>query len=121
MKYENILVEIKGSVGLITLHRPQALNALCAPLMDELTHAIGAMEENDTVGCMVLTGSAKAFAAGADIKEMAGKKYIDVFREDFITANWEAATRARKPIVAAVAGYALGGAELAMMCDYLGC
>ena len=122
MKYENILVEIKGSVGLITLHRPQALNALCAPLMDELTHAIGAMEENDAIGCMVLTGSAKAFAAGADIKEMAGKKYIDVFREDFITANWEAATRARKPIIAAVAGYALGGGcEVAMMCDMIFC
>ena len=120
MKYENILVEIKGSVGLITLHRPQALNALCAPLMDELTHAIGSMEENDAIGCMVLTGSAKAFAAGADIKEMAGKKYIDVFREDFITANWEAATRARKPIIAAVAGYALGGGcELAMLCDFI--
>ena len=120
MKYENILVEIKGSVGLITLHRPQALNALCAPLMDELTHAIGAMEENDTVGCILLTGSAKAFAAGADIKEMAGKNYIDVFREDFITANWEAVTRARKPTIAAVAGYALGGGcELAMMCDLL--
>ena len=122
MKYENILVEIKGGVGLITLHRPQALNALCAPLMDELTHAIAAMEENDVIGCMVLTGSAKAFAAGADIKEMAGKKYIDVFREDFITSNWEAATRARKPIIAAVAGYALGGGcELAMMCDFIIC
>jgi len=120
MKYENILVERRDNVGLITLHRPQALNALCNALMDELTHAIDGFEKDDGIGCMVLTGSQKAFAAGADIKEMADKSYADVMREDFITANWEAAAKARKPIIAAVAGYALGGGcELAMMCDFI--
>ncbi len=120
MKYENILVETRGKVGLITLHRPQALNALCDALMDELTHAIQAFDGDDKIGCMVLTGSPKAFAAGADIKEMASKTYADVMAEDFITANWEAAAKARKPIIAAVAGYALGGGcELAMMCDFI--
>ena len=120
MKYENILVEQRDNVGLITLHRPKALNALCAALMDELTHAIEKFDGDDAIGCMVLTGSEKAFAAGADIKEMSDKTYIDVMREDFITANWEAAAKARKPIIAAVAGYALGGGcELAMMCDFI--
>ena len=120
MKYENILVETRGAVGLVTLHRPQALNALCHALMDELTHAIEAFDADESIGCMVLTGSAKAFAAGADIKEMADKSYADVMAEDFITANWEAAAKARKPIIAAVAGYALGGGcELAMMCDFI--
>ena len=120
MKYENILVEQRDNVGLITLHRPKALNALCAALMDELTHAIEKFDSDDAIGCMVLTGSEKAFAAGADIKEMSDKTYIDVMREDFITANWEAAAKARKPIIAAVAGYALGGGcELAMMCDFI--
>lgn len=120
MKYENILVEKRGNVGLVTLHRPQALNALCAALMDELTHAVEVFDADDTVGCMVLTGSEKAFAAGADIKEMSGKSYADVLKEDFITANWEAVTRVRKPVIAAVAGYALGGGcELAMMCDFI--
>lgn len=120
MKYENILVERRDNVGLMTLHRPQALNALCGPLMDELTHAIETFEKDDAIGCMVLTGSEKAFAAGADIKEMSDKSYADVMREDFITANWEAAAKARKPIIAAVAGYALGGGcELAMMCDFI--
>lgn len=120
MKYENILVDRHDNVGLITLHRPKALNALCGQLMDELTHAIEAFEKDQAIGCMVLTGSEKAFAAGADIKEMADKSYADVMREDFITANWEAAAKTRKPIIAAVAGYALGGGcELAMMCDFI--
>lgn len=120
MKYENILVETRGRVRLITLHRPQALNALCNDLMDELTHAVEGFEADPDIGCMVLTGSPKAFAAGADIKEMSSKTYADVMAEDFITANWEAVAKARKPIVAAVAGYALGGGcELAMMCDFI--
>ena len=120
MKYENILVERRGAVGLIALHRPKALNALCQVLMDELTLAIKAFEDEPKIGCLVLTGSEKAFAAGADIKEMAGKTYSDVMAEDFITANWETVSKMRKPIIAAVAGYALGGGcELAMMCDFI--
>ena len=120
MSYECILTETDGGVGVITLNRPDALNAFNAKLMDELTDAVKKFEADDSVGCMVITGSEKAFAAGADIKEMASKDYIDVFREDFITANWEEASRARKPLIAAVAGYALGGGcELALMCDFI--
>ncbi|MGI9440348.1 MAG: enoyl-CoA hydratase-related protein, partial [Parvibaculales bacterium] len=120
MKYENILVERRGAIGLITLHRPKALNALCQVLMDELTLAIEAFEADEKIGCLILTGSEKAFAAGADIKEMADKTYSDVMAEDFITANWETVSKMRKPIIAAVAGYALGGGcELAMMCDFI--
>ncbi|MBX3494912.1 MAG: enoyl-CoA hydratase [Parvibaculum sp.] len=120
MAYENILVEKKGAVGLITLNRPDALNALNKALMDELTAALDAWESDDDIHCIVLTGSAKAFAAGADIKEMQPKSYMDVYKEDFITANWERVTRCRKPVIAAVAGYALGGGcELAMMCDFI--
>ncbi len=120
MKYENILFETRGRVALITLHRPKALNALCGLLMDELTDAIEKCDADPAIGCIVLTGSEKAFAAGADIKEMQSKNYIDVLSEDFITANWEAVAKARKPVIAAVAGYALGGGcELAMMCSFI--
>ena len=120
MGYECILTETDGGVGIITLNRPDALNAFNKQLMDEVTSAIKAFEADDAIGCMVITGSEKAFAAGADIKEMASKDYIDVLSEDFITANWEEASRARKPIIAAVNGYALGGGcEMAMMCDFI--
>ena len=120
MPYECILTETDGAVAIITLNRPDALNAFNQQLMDELTEALVRYEDDDSIGCIVLTGSEKAFAAGADIKEMTDKGYVDVFKEDFVTANWEEATRARKPIIAAVAGYALGGGcELALMCDFI--
>ncbi len=120
MAYEFIIVETRGRVGLITLNRPDALNALCSPLMDELTAALDAFEADDGIGAMVLTGSEKAFAAGADIKEMQAKGWPDIYMEDFITAGWERLARCRKPVVAAVAGFALGGGcEVAMMCDFI--
>ncbi|MDJ0683964.1 MAG: enoyl-CoA hydratase [Alphaproteobacteria bacterium] len=120
MAYENIIVELRGPVGLITLNRPKALNALCAALIDELGAALDDMEANEEIGAVVLTGSEKAFAAGADIKEMADKSFMDVYLHDFITKGWERVTVCRKPIVAAVGGYALGGGcELAMMCDFI--
>ncbi len=120
MTYEHILVEQKKKVGVITLNRPKALNALCQALMDELAQALDGFERDPGVSCIVITGSEKAFAAGADIKEMAPKNYMDVYKEDFITRNWEQLTRCRKPVIAAVAGYCLGGGcELAMMCDFI--
>ncbi len=120
MTYQNILVKTEGAVGVIQLNRPKALNALNHVLMDELTAVLNAFEADPFVRCIVLTGSEKAFAAGADITEMAGKGYMDVYKEDFITRNWEQVTRIRKPVIAAVAGYALGGGcELAMMCDFI--
>lgn len=119
MAFENIIVETKDRVGVITLNRPKALNALNSALIGELNQALDAFEADAAIGAIVITGSEKAFAAGADIKEMASKSYIDVYGEDFIS-SWERITRFRKPVIAAVAGFALGGGcELAMMCDFI--
>lgn len=120
MAYEMILVETRGAVGLITLNRPKALNALCDQLMVELGTALRAFDADDAVGAIVLTGSEKAFAAGADIKEMKDKSFVDVVTDDFIGNRWETVLTIRKPVIAAVAGFALGGGcELAMMCDFI--
>ena len=119
MAYETILVETRGRVGLVTLNRPQALNALNSTLVGEINAALDGFEADPSVGCVVITGSDKAFAAGADIKEMAGLAYPQTYLDDFITA-WDRVANRRKPIVAAVAGFALGGGcELAMMCDII--
>jgi enoyl-CoA hydratase len=119
MSTANIIVETHGRVGLIRLNRPQALNALSAALIDELNLALAAFERDSDIGAIVLTGSEKAFAAGADIKEMQARGFVEAYLEDFISA-WEGVARLRKPIIAAVAGFALGGGcELAMMCDFI--
>ncbi|OYX41618.1 MAG: enoyl-CoA hydratase [Rhodobacterales bacterium 32-67-9] len=120
MAYETLIVEIEDNVALIRLNRPDALNALNAKLMAELGDAVTGADANDKVRCIVLTGSEKAFAAGADIKEMSEKSFVEVFTDDLFGANTEALLRCRKPIIAAVSGYALGGGcELAMMCDFI--
>src|SRR5215831_6029785 len=120
MAYENIVVETHGRVGLIRLNRPKQLNALNDALMNELGDALAKLDADEGVGAIVLTGSDKAFAAGADIGAMKDWGYMDVYRSDFISRNWERMKSVRKPVVAAVAGFALGGGcELAMMCDVL--
>ena len=117
--YANILVERRGRVGLVTLNRPQALNALNKATLDEVVAAVSAMDTDPEVGAVVLTGSAKAFAAGADIKEMQSKDYMDMYASDWFR-GWEDLTRLRIPLIAAVSGFALGGGcELAMMCDII--
>ncbi|SPR98346.1 enoyl-CoA hydratase [Cupriavidus taiwanensis] len=120
MPYENILVETRGRVGLVTLNRPKALNALNDALMDELGAALTAFDQDDGIGAIVITGSERAFAAGADIGMMAKYSFMDVYKGDYITRNWETIRKIRKPVIAGVAGYALGGGcELAMMCDII--
>src|SRR5438094_6553727 len=117
-EYANILVERRGAVGIVTLNRPQALNALNAELIAEVGAAFDDLEADPAIGAIVLTGNEKAFAAGADIKEMAEKTYMQAYQEDFITRGWERVAQCRKPVIAAVAGFALGGGcEIAMMCD----
>ena len=120
MAYKTLIVEIEDHVALIKLNRPEALNALNSELLGELADALTQADANDKVRCIVLTGSEKAFAAGADIKEMSEKSFVDVFTEDLFTGDTETILRVRKPIIAAVSGYALGGGcELAMMCDFI--
>jgi len=120
MSYENIIVDSRDGVGIITLNRPKALNALSTPLTVEMGEALDNFESDDSIGAILITGSEKAFAAGADIKEMKSKTFMDAYLNDFITSTWERVADCRKPVIAAVAGYALGGGcELSMMCDII--
>ena len=120
MAYETLLVEIDGPVGIITLNRPEALNALSRKLCAEVADQLGSWNGDAAISCVIITGAGRAFAAGADIKEMAPQSYMDVYKAEYITRNWETIRRIRKPVIAAVAGYALGGGcELAMMCDFI--
>ena len=120
MSYENILTETRGRVGLITLNRPKALNALNDAMMNELGDALAAFDADEDIGCMIIGGSDKAFAAGADVGAMKDLSYMDVYKSEYITRNWERIRSVRKPVIAAVAGYALGGGcELSMMCDFI--
>ena len=120
MRYENIIVETRDKVGIVTLNRPKQLNALNDALMDELGHALAGFEADPAIGAIVVTGSEKAFAAGADIAAMKDYGYMDAYKGDYITRNWERMKSCRKPVIAAVAGYALGGGcELEMMCDII--
>ena len=120
MNYQNILTRVEGKAAIVTLNRPKALNALNGELMEELGAALKVFDADDNIGCIIITGSEKAFAAGADIGAMASYSFADVYKGDYITKNWETIRGIRKPVIAAVSGFALGGGcELAMMCDFI--
>jgi len=120
MSYNTIITETRNAVGVVKLNRPESLNALSSELMLELSQAVSEYDKSESIHVIVVTGNEKAFAAGADIKEIKDKSYMDIYRENFITESWEEISRCRKPVIAAVSGYALGGGcELAMMCDFI--